>query len=242
MEGNALFEINTTLFGRHGGVEISANHAGRDAVHADVVVGEFASEGAGEVRNGAFDHLVSDVGDDTANAGGGGDEDDCAFTFLAHFGNDRATEMEDCMDVDIEGALPIFGRNFQQAAGNGSTSGVNEEIDGTEFLFDGANGIGGFAGDGVVSLDEFGAAAERLNLSEDSPGFVIEPAGGDGDIGARFGESKSGGSADAACAAGYQSDFTRELHQRVATDFSSFGMAATPMKPMNISLKDWSPQ
>src|SRR5687767_3341028 len=97
----------------------------------------------------------------------------------------------------------------------------------------------------MVGLDEFGAAAERLDLIADAFRFVIEAAGGDGDIGAGFGESKSGGSADAACAAGDQSDFTCELHQRVATDlsaFASFGIAATPMKPMNISLKDWSPQ
>ena len=97
----------------------------------------------------------------------------------------------------------------------------------------------------MVGLDEFNAAAERLDLISDPFRFVIEPARGDGDIGAGFGENESGGGTDAACAAGYQSDFTRELHQRVATDLSSFaslGIAATPMKPMNISLKDWSPQ
>ena len=97
----------------------------------------------------------------------------------------------------------------------------------------------------MVGLDQFGATAERLDLIADALRFVIEPASGDGDIGAGFGESEGGGGTDAACAAGYQSDFTCELHQRVATDLSSFaslGIAATPMKPMNISLKDWSPQ
>ena len=113
MEGDALLEIDATLFGSHGGVEIGANDTGSDAVHTDVVVGKFSSECASEMRNGAFDHLVSDVGDDTSNAGGGGDKDDGAFTFFAHFGNNRAGEMEDGVDMDIEGAVPIFGRDFQ---------------------------------------------------------------------------------------------------------------------------------
>jgi len=61
MQGDALFQIQFLLLLAHRGVETGPDHAWSDAIDADIVIGAFARQSPGEMRNRTFDHLVRDI-------------------------------------------------------------------------------------------------------------------------------------------------------------------------------------
>src|SRR3954468_13756535 len=75
MERDSVIQVKLALLFIHGFVEVGADHAWGDAVHADVVIGELAGKSAGELRKGALGDLVGNVGDDASNTCGGRDQD-----------------------------------------------------------------------------------------------------------------------------------------------------------------------
>ena len=127
MQRDALLEIYFFLLGAHVRVEGGADDAGGDAVDADVVVAEFAGERARELRQRAFDNLIRGIGDDAANARNGRDQNDCTFFFCLHGRNDGAAQVKNSVDMEVEGGVPGFGREIEQAAVHGAAGTMHED-------------------------------------------------------------------------------------------------------------------
>lgn len=69
VERDSLFEVDLLLFLGHLSVKGGTDDAWGDGVDADVVGGEFAGQGAGELRECAFHHLIGEVGGEPSEAG-----------------------------------------------------------------------------------------------------------------------------------------------------------------------------
>ena len=108
MEGNALFEIQLLLLLAHGRVKTGADDAWGHAVHADVGLGTLARQRAGELWQRPLGHLVSDVAGQRAQTGGGRDQNNGAFLGRFHQRDGRAAKMEDRVNVDVKGPIPVF--------------------------------------------------------------------------------------------------------------------------------------
>ncbi|GDY22697.1 hypothetical protein LBMAG56_40440 [Verrucomicrobiota bacterium] len=116
------------------------------------------------------------------------------------------------MDMHIEGAVPRFGREFEESAIHRSASGVNEHIHAAQTpggLLDNARAISRF---GAVGEEQFGAAPERLNRTQGLPRIVVLVAADKGDVRAFARQGEGGRRADAAGAAGDERRFSSELH------------------------------
>jgi hypothetical protein len=221
MQGDALFEVQLALLGRHLFVELRADDAGGDAVHADVVAGQFAGDGAGHLRESAFHGLVGDAAEDAEFSGGGRNQNDRALLAGAHVGNGGAAEMKDGVDMDIERGMPGFGRDLQQAAGDAAAGGMDEDVETAKKARGIFHDAGAIGGDGAIREDQFAAAAEGLDRLPGVAGVVVFMARHEGDIGAILGKGEGGGGADAAGAAGDEGDFVFEVHVEEMTKSAS---------------------
>src|SRR5687768_13254032 len=111
------------------------------------------------------------------------------------------------MDVDVERAIPGFGSEFEETAVDGTAGGVDEDIDGAEFgdrAFDGGARDFGVA---HVGSDEKRFAAEFFDGGFGGFCFGVVAATDNRNASARFGKREGGCGADAASAAGDQTDF-----------------------------------
>lgn len=68
VQWDAILDIVSCLFGGERIMKGGANYAGRDAVNPDALIGKFAGEDAGELRQSAFHHTVGGCSQTTAEA------------------------------------------------------------------------------------------------------------------------------------------------------------------------------
>src|SRR5687768_8010408 len=83
--------------------------------------------------------------------------------------------MKDRMNVDIEGGVPRFGCEVEKTARHWPASGMDENIDLTEALFNGGNAPVGFGGNCDVSLNQFAAPAKLSDFVPDILGLAVDP-------------------------------------------------------------------
>lgn len=196
----------------HVRVEARAHDAGRDAVHADVVIGELAREGAGEMRNRTLHDLIRDVRMHGAQPCGRGDKDDGSLLARLHVRQRGAAEVKDGVDVDVERAIPVVGRDLGELAVHRTAGGMHKHVERAEFLHRFLHATLRVIRLRAIGHDDFAAATELLDfLSRGLRVGVIETSV-DGDIRAGFGERDGGGRADTLGAASDEGDFVLEGH------------------------------
>ena len=129
MERNPIFDIVLHLFRREDVLEGSANDPWRDAIHADIVVCEFAREGARKLRQGPLHHSICQCAEAAAVAGCRTDEYDCAFPLLDHVRHRGASQSQYGMHMDIEGLEPALFGHLEESAGDCSAGRMNQNIE-----------------------------------------------------------------------------------------------------------------
>ncbi len=212
MERNPLLQVDPALLVRHGGVELGADDSRSGAVDANVIIRKLPGQRARELRNGAFGHLIRDVGDNAANPSGGGDQDDRSFLLLLHAGDYGPGQMEDRGHMHIEGALPLFRGEVEKSAVHRTARRVHQDVDAAEL----PGCIGDRAlivlGNASIRRDQRAFASERHDGVLSPFGDIIQAPGGDCQVGSFAGQSDGGGGANAPRSTGHESGFSRKFH------------------------------
>src|ERR1017187_2622980 len=91
------------------------NDARRNAIHADIEIGQFSRQRPRERRYGSLSHAVGNRSGATTASGRRRNQQDRAPAALDHVRNSSPGEMIDRVNVDVEGLVPNAGIHFEQA-------------------------------------------------------------------------------------------------------------------------------
>src|SRR6185312_1122530 len=145
--------------------------------------------------------------DDAADMRGDrGEIHDAAPAAAAHSRQSGLRDEEAGLEVRVDDVVPIiFGDGIDRLR-VGDAGVVDEDVDGAQLGFDGADELRDLSGDGDIGLDGDGAASELADFGGDSFGFCSAVNEVDGNIGSGGGESQCNAAADATAGAGDESD------------------------------------
>src|SRR5213595_2867598 len=100
--------------------------------------------------------------------------------------------MEDGVNVNIKGRLPCFGCEIQQTAVDGTTCGMDENIDVPKLVLHFSHRTKEVFRLSTIGLDQFATAANRANRISNLCGLGINPVSNDSNISAFPGERDCG--------------------------------------------------
>lgn len=227
MQGNAFLQIEPALFLGHGFVEIRPNDARCDTIDPHIVVGEFAGKGAGQLREGSLDDLIGDIGDDAADAGRAGHENDGSLAALAHARQCRPGEMKHRVQVGIEGAVPDLRRDIKQPPVDRTAGTMHEYIQASEAFDGGTDQIGARFRYGAVARQGLRLAPEGADLGDHGRAVGIDRSTVDDNVSAVARQSNGGGSTNAACSTCNKGYFSGKIHGLRAKDCRMAGQPQT---------------
>ena len=120
--------------------------------------------------------------------------------------------MENCVHMKVKRAIPCFGRNLKQAAGNRTAGGMHQNVQATQSLGCLLHATRGIVRFGAVRNNHFAAPAQSRDRLADrfSIGIIISTS--DGHVSAITRERNGSGSANPFGAAGNQSHFAFQFH------------------------------
>ena len=135
-----------------------------------------------------------------------------AFLFCLHCGNDGAAEMEYRVHMKIKGSVPFFRSEFQQTAIDRAARGMHEHGDRAEFKFRflyAATRIGGFS---AIGRNDFATSSEFENGVPRAGRLVVHFSSDDRDIGAFACERDGGGGSDSTSSSRNEGNFPGKFH------------------------------
>ena len=209
---------------RHGRGQVGDDRARRDGVDANALRCRFPCQRAREPHDRRLGRGIGRRVHRALQAALRGDVDDAALSARHHRRIDRLGHEEHALEVHVDDPVELLlGEGLERLA-DVDAGIVEQDVDRPELArrLGGEGPPGGDVGD--VDRAVQGAPAERADLAGGLVGLgpVVEMA--KGDVRALGREGQRRGAADAARAAGDQSDFSREFHafspvsDHVATD------------------------
>ena len=198
--------------GSHGRGQVGHDRARRDGIDADSLRRRFPRQRAREPHDRRLRGGVGRRVHRALQAALRGHVDDAALSARHHRRVDRLGHEEHALEVHVDDPVELLlGEGLERLA-DVDAGIVEQDVDRPEL----ARRLGGEgpAGGDVGDIDRAvqGAPAERADLAGCLVGLALVVEMAEGDVRALGGEGQGRGAADAARAAGDQSDFSRELH------------------------------
>jgi len=131
---NAVAKVCCNLLRSQMTLKGCADNTGRNAIHANVLAGELASQGPGKLRQSALCDPVCEGAQAAAEARCRAKKDDGPLALLRHVGNGSPRKVKNGVNMDGEGAHPCLFRDLMEPAGGMAAGRVDQNIKTSKLL------------------------------------------------------------------------------------------------------------